>query len=187
LVQWLIEEKVKLRITKPRKSKLGDYRAPHQGKGHQISVNVNLNKYSFLITLVHEFAHLYTWKKYKHRAKAHGIEWKQTYIELMDEVHKVLELPLDIRQALHRYMQNPAASSCTDVHLQLVLKKYDVQPEGKTSLIYVQQLPDQAFFSFRGKQYQRLEQIRKRIKCIRLENKKMYLFSPLAEVEPVQD
>ena len=39
---------------------------------HRISVNGNLNKYSFLITLIHELAHLLTFTQYKNRVDPHG-------------------------------------------------------------------------------------------------------------------
>ena len=56
--QWLNRYKCKLIISKPRKTKLGDYRWPQNGKGHIISINNNLNKYAFLLTLTHEIAHM---------------------------------------------------------------------------------------------------------------------------------
>src|ERR1700749_1077248 len=76
VVYYLQHYKVQLTITRERKTVLGDYRHSHDDKNHRISVNGNLNKYSFLITLLHELAHLFTYERFGHRIQAHGTEWK---------------------------------------------------------------------------------------------------------------
>src|SRR3954471_22255295 len=77
IAEWIYVHDFKLRIKKTRTSKYGDYRPPHSGNNHQITINYDMNKYAFLITLVHEIAHLTNWNKYKDRVKPHGEEWKQ--------------------------------------------------------------------------------------------------------------
>jgi len=54
----IIEKKVHLKITRGRRTKLGDYRPPVRHSNHRISINHDLNPYAFLITFIHEFAHL---------------------------------------------------------------------------------------------------------------------------------
>ena len=73
----LLQEKYvfHLKISKPRNSKLGDFR-PIGKRNSRISVNGNLNKYEFLIVLLHEIAHLLVWKNYGLRTKPHGKEWQ---------------------------------------------------------------------------------------------------------------
>ena len=61
VVELLVKHPVKFRVAKPRKTKLGDFRANRDGL-HQITVNGDLNPYSFLITTIHEFAHLVTFQ-----------------------------------------------------------------------------------------------------------------------------
>ncbi|HKP31618.1 MAG TPA: hypothetical protein VJT83_02790, partial [Chitinophagaceae bacterium] len=51
VMHYLQEYHVHLTITRERKSILGDYRHATRDRNHRISVNGNLNKYSFLITL----------------------------------------------------------------------------------------------------------------------------------------
>ena len=63
-------------FTSERNSRYGDYTAPRNGQNHLITVNHNLNKYAFLITLVHEVAHLVTYNNHRHRVSPHGGEWK---------------------------------------------------------------------------------------------------------------
>ena len=84
VLDFLNTSNVQLKITKSRSTKLGDYRPPIRSKFHKISVNHDLNKYNFLITLIHEFAHLNTWEEHKRKVKPHGKEWKQKFRELMD-------------------------------------------------------------------------------------------------------
>ena len=62
---------------------MGDYRPPYAGQGHRISINYDLNSYSFLVTTVHEFAHLLTWNEHKRKAKPHGAEWKANFKRMM--------------------------------------------------------------------------------------------------------
>ena len=65
VVQYLYQYKVHLTVARSRKTVLGDYRHAFRGNNHRISVNGNLNKYEFLITLLHELAHLLTFEQYK--------------------------------------------------------------------------------------------------------------------------
>ncbi|HQW85695.1 MAG TPA: zinc-dependent peptidase, partial [Flavobacteriales bacterium] len=57
VLDWLQRNRVQVRITPRRATKLGDYRTPVGGGPARISVNRDLNPYAFLVTLVHEFAH----------------------------------------------------------------------------------------------------------------------------------
>ena len=59
------------------------------------------------------------------------------------------------------------------------LKKYDVQEE----TLHVEQLPVNSVFTLKdGRKFQKGERIRKRYRCTCLDNGKIYLFNPLAEV-----
>src|SRR6266699_2864927 len=79
VVHYLHQHRVHLTVTRERKSVLGDYRNAVHGKNHRITVNGNLNKYAFLITLLHELAHLLTYEKYGHRIQPHGAPWKSEF------------------------------------------------------------------------------------------------------------
>src|ERR1043165_3253097 len=85
VLEYLHQYKVHLTITRERKSVLGDYRHATVHKNHRISVNGNLNPYAFLITLIHELAHLVTFNQYGHRVQSHGKEWKQIYAMLLKD------------------------------------------------------------------------------------------------------
>lgn len=183
--QWIIDTGCRFKVSRSRSSKLGDYRAPFQGKTHQISVNHDLNPYSFLITTVHEFAHLKTYTQHQHRVKPHGTEWKKNFQDLMQPFLKLNVLPNDVTVALVKYMDNPAASSCTDLNLFRVLKKYDSKSAAKSNLVTVESLDLDSVFSFKnGRVFQKKEKLRKRYKCVELATGRIYLFHPIAEVVP---
>lgn len=181
---YLLHYKVHLTITRERKSVLGDYRNSFADKNHRISVNGNLNKYSFLITLLHELAHLFTYERFGHRVQAHGPEWKNEFSKILARFLLKKVFPPDINQALLKTLHNPAASSCADVTLLRVLHRYDEKKEG---VLLMEAVPDRALFKIKdGKIFKRVERIRKRIKCMEVSTGKMYLFSPVYEVELVE-
>ena len=55
--ELIVSNHVHLKIVNERQTRHGDYRKGLSGK-HEITVNANLNKYKFLITLIHEISHL---------------------------------------------------------------------------------------------------------------------------------
>lgn len=181
---WVLQYNFDLKITHSRSTKLGDYRSPFKGQRHKITVNHNLNRYAFLITLVHEVAHLTAFEKYSHRIKPHGDEWKQEYKRLMDPFLHESILPANVQAALKSYLVNPAASSCADENLLRVLKSYD---KPNDAIVHIEDLPFKTIFKINPERYfEKGEKLRKRYKCIELATKRVYLFSPVAEVTPVQ-
>ena len=62
VLEYLQHYKVHLTVTRERKTILGDYRHQTHHANHRISVNGNLNPFSFLVTLLHELAHLLTFE-----------------------------------------------------------------------------------------------------------------------------
>jgi SprT protein len=181
--RWIDYFKCEFKISRGRNSKFGDYRSPYGGKGHRISVNCNLNTYAFLVTTVHEFAHLHTYNEHQHKAKPHGAEWKGNFKKMMQPFFDKQVFPPDIHQAITSYLNNPAASSCSDLNLYRSLRKYDAPKESVTT---VEKLPIRAVFKLKdGRVFQKEEKLRKRFRCVEVSTKRMYLFSPVAEVELV--
>ncbi|CAL1516864.1 SprT-like domain-containing protein [Chitinophaga sp. MM2321] len=182
VMDFITTHKVHLTVARERKSILGDYRPPDgRGKGHRISVNGSLNKYAFLLTLLHEIAHLITFNKYADRVLSHGKEWKYEYgLILRDFVGKNL-LPPDVELAVRQSMTNPGASSCADDQLMRVLRNYDNTPD---THFFIEQLPpDQLFKTKDGRVFRKGEKIRKRYRCEEVASRRIYLFSPIYEVE----
>lgn len=180
VVYYLQHYKVHLTITKKRQSILGDYRHAHFNKNHRISVNGNLNAYSFLITLLHELAHLFTFEKFGNTVLAHGKEWQNEFSKILAQFLLKKIFPADIEKALLKTLQRPAASSCGDENLLRVLHKYDAKKEG---ILLVEQLGEGQLFAIKGNRiFKRGEKIRKRYKCVEVKTGKLYLFSGLYEV-----
>lgn len=180
--EWIYTYDFKLRIKKSRASKYGDYRPPVNGQNHLITINYDMNKYAFLITLVHEIAHLTNWNKHKDKVLPHGPEWKLEFRILMNYFLYEQIFPDDVMLALKKYMQNPAASSCSDTALLRVLKKYDQRQD----TVLLEELPHGATFCYNKERlFIKHEQIRKRFKCKEVKSNRIYLFNPLTEVEIV--
>ncbi|MEN9549499.1 MAG: hypothetical protein RIR12_2090 [Bacteroidota bacterium] len=183
VLQYLHQYKVHLTVAKERKSILGDYRHKTNQVNHRISVNGNLNPYAFLITLLHEIAHLLTFEQYGRKVAAHGKEWKTIFGQLLLQFLQQKVFPVEIEQALSQSISNPAASSCAEDGLLRVLRKYDA-PDN--TLCLVEELAENAFFKLTDQRiFQRKEKLRKRYKCVEVKTGKLYLFSPVYEVERI--
>ena len=179
----ILQHRVHLTISRQRQTKLGDYRNAHGNKNHRISVNGNLNKYSFLITLLHELAHLLAYEQFGNRIQPHGNEWKKTYSGVLKDFLAQHLFPDDIAHELKATLHNPAASSCAEDELQRILMRYDAKRPG---MKMVEQLSTGQHFRIAGgRVFVRGEIVRKRIKCFELPAMKAYLFSPLYEVMEV--
>lgn len=179
VLQLLNDEKLKIIVTRERKTKHGDYRKLPNG-GHQITVNGNLNKYRFLITLIHEIAHLKAFSVYGRNIKPHGKEWKRTFQYLMLPFLNPTIFPNHILPLLAQHFKNPKASSDTDVKLGLALRQFDA-PNDKT---FIFEVPLNASFKlYNGRVFKRGAQRRKRYECVELVSGRVYLFNPNAEVE----
>ncbi|OQP52073.1 hypothetical protein A4H97_26020 [Niastella yeongjuensis] len=182
VLEYLHQYKVHLTITRERKSILGDYRHATTEKNHRISVNGNLNPYAFLITLVHELAHLVTFIQFKHQVSPHGREWKDCYAHLLKDFLGKEIFPPVVEQTLKQSMHDLPASSCADEGLMRVLKKFDRD----NGLVMVEQLPEGQLFDIgEGRIFKKGKKLRKRFQCIEVDTGKLYLFSPIYEVKAV--
>jgi len=185
VLDYLHRYKVHLTITRQRKTVLGDYRHAIAGKNHRISVNGNLNKYAFLVTVIHELAHLVTFIQFGNRVQSHGKEWKLVYRRMLEDFIKLDVFPEDILAAFKKTMHNLPASSCADEGLMRVLKKYDHNAE-KTLL--VEQIPEGNLFDAGdGRIFRKGKKLRKRFQCVEIATRKVYLFSPIFEVESLEE
>lgn len=185
VLEYLQQYGVHLTITRERKSILGDYRHATLYKTHRISVNGNLNPYSFLITLIHELAHLVTFIQYSNRVQSHGKEWKALYALLLADFMGKELFPPDVEQALRRSMHDLPASSCADENLMRILKNYDPRQDG---VVMVEQLQEGQLFDIgEGRIFRKGKKLRKRYQCVEVRTGKVYLFSPIYEVKELRN
>lgn len=185
ILDFLNKHRVHLTITKERKSVLGDYRHATTYDNHRISINGNLNKYSFLITLIHELAHLITFNQHKNRVEPHGKEWKRHYAALLRDFLTPDVFPADLLKYLNNSLHNLPASSCSDEKLMRVLKTYDSAYNG---MVMVEQLPEGKLFDGgSGRIFRKGKKLRKRYQCIEVSTGRLYLFSAIYEVKVYEE
>jgi SprT protein len=183
VLDYLQRYHVHLTITRQRASVLGDYRNATRGRPHRISVNGNLNRYAFLITLIHELGHLITFNLHGNSVASHGREWKAIYSELLREFSRLQLFPEDIQATLAKSFRNPAASSCADDDLLRVLRRHDKPGHGR---LLVEDLGEGKDFEIEnGKVFRKGKKVRKRFQCVELATGRIYLFSPVHEVKAV--
>ena len=169
-----------IKIVKNRSTKYGDFNpCLNKKQTPTISINNNLNPYSFLITLLHEFAHYLVWKEKHFYAKPHGRTWKKHFSILIKITIDKGIFPDTILKALEKHIINPKASSCIDTALFKILANFDNDKSG----VFIDDISDGVLFqSSNGQIFRRESKIRKRILCTCLKNKKKYLFSPISKV-----
>ena len=174
---------VHLKIVNERLSRHGDYRKLPDG-GHLITINAGPNPYRFLITLIHEIAHLVAFIEHGHCIRPHGKEWKQTFKLLMLPLLNPAVFPKELLPVLATHFKSPKASSSADARLDRELSRYDETVRG----IFVEELPEGALFAYREKRiFKKGSKRRKRYECLELETKRNYLFQPNARVMPISN
>jgi hypothetical protein len=176
--ELLLRHRIHLHIKRPRQTKYGDYRPPLAGENHRISVNKDLNPYAFLITFLHEVAHLLNFEKNRGRVQPHGQEWKWFFREVSTPVFQEEVLPRDVHQSLNIYLSNPKASSCSSPQLVRTLRKYDAD----TTWVLVEEVPaNTAFETKDGRSFVKGERMRTRYRCVESATGKVFLVPGLMQ------
>lgn len=184
LAELLFESGVHFKIVKGRKTKWGDFR-PKNIKGKpQITVNGDLNPYAFLITTLHEFAHLQTFQQYGLYAAPHGVEWKRNFQALISRIIDHPELPSSLRTALNQSITSLKASSCTDIALSRALASFD---KVDTSVITLEKLPKNSKFVLNNRTFRKGLKRRTRFECLELSSNQTYLVHLMAKVQYIED
>ena len=176
--KWIKELNILVKIKKSRNTKLGDFTV-NKKEEYLISINDDLNKFAFLITLTHEIAHAFVWEKYKRKVSPHGKQWKATFKEMMLNFLNSDIFPDNILRVLSKHLKNPKASTISDYALSNTLRKYDNNKQ-----LILSEIPDGSIFStLNGRQFVKLNKLRKRYKCKAVDSEKIYLFNPLAVID----
>jgi hypothetical protein len=178
ITKWINEININVKFVNYRKTKLGDYR--FRNNQHFITVNNNLNKYAALITLTHEIAHAFTFAEFGKTIKPHSNQWKENFKKLMLNFFDYNIFPDEVLCALSRHLINPSASTTNDEFLSLTLRKYDSEISLSISEI---NYGDE--FTYSGKKYIKYQKMRKRIKCLNLDNNRIYLFNPITQIKKI--
>lgn len=167
------------KVSRKRSTKLGDYRYDRINKAHSISVNFDLNHFSFLITYIHEIAHLLTTERSGRKVEPHGKEWKSNFKELMEPVMTELIFPIEILEQLKKHMKRPKASTYADGKLVHVLRQFD---DNESDLIPLMEVGEGDSFEFNNRMYKKLHLRRTRVLCQLYDTQRKYLISKVALV-----
>lgn len=173
ILKKINDEEIFFRLSKPRKSKLGDYKYNFQKKTHSISLNVDLSEIQFLITFIHELAHKKCYDKYNGSVASHGIEWKLIFVKLLKEAKSSLNFTQDQENTINQSIQSPRASSTKNTFIE----------EGQLSVSDLN--PNDQFELIKGRKFQLIKKRRTRYLCTDLSNGKLYAVSGKALVEKV--
>lgn len=172
-----------LKITRTRQTKVGDFTSRRDIKHPRITLNHDLNPYLFLVTYIHEVAHLYVYLKYGNRVDPHGEEWKNAFKHLMSPILRDSVFPPEILYLLVSHMHNPKASSFADAELTRAFRMFDKNAEQFTALSDV---PEGSIFQFQKRYFQKGKLKRTRILCKELKSKRNYLIPAEVLVSNVQ-
>ena len=176
LKKWLEGHICRIKITKNRQSKLGDYRLmPDQS--HQISINGNLSPELFFFVFSHEIAHLLAFHE-KRNIAPHGTEWKNTFRKLILDSLSVYST--DFQPLLINFAKNPKANYMSSPEL---VKYFD--SEHADNETYIENLFLGEKFIYQTHTYQVEEKKKKRYLCKNLRTGKLYLFKSCAKVERI--
>jgi len=175
---------VRFIITRERHSKLGDYRWPRKDRPyHQITVNGDLNPYLFLWVLLHEMAHLDTWKSYKLTVQPHGHEWQSAYASLLAQ-HQEL-FPQEIQPLISRYIKRIPLHNPTLKEIESQLRHYDPDYNPEEEPLLLKDIPLGSRFTIVGREQMVFilkEKRRTRYLCIDAVTGKEYSVSGVAPV-----
>ncbi|MGY6647214.1 SprT-like domain-containing protein [Wenyingzhuangia sp. IMCC45574] len=169
-----------LKITRGRKTKRGDFRP--SSPIPIITINNNLSKEQFLITLVHEIAHLHVYHQHK-GVKPHGKEWKYCFQQLMLPFLHPTIFKDEILKPLAKHLINPKATTDSDPKLSLLLREKNTLIDSNKSFIF--DLEPDSIFQLNNREFKILNKRRTRYLCLELKTKKKYLVSGNALVQKI--
>ena len=176
------EKPFKLKLTRSRQTKIGDFTCRDSAQP-RITLNHDLNRYTFLITYIHEVAHFRVFLEFGHRAEPHGEGWKNAFQKLLEPVLSREIFPDEIFVPLSKHMQNPKASSFADAVLTKVLRSFD---ENSHADIVLSDLPEGTTFRLNGRWFKKGKLKRTRVLCKEINSRRQYLVPAEALVSDVQ-
>ncbi len=168
-------------VKPPRNTKLGDFRYRKDRSIQTITLNSDLNPYQFLLTFIHEVAHLRAFARFGTTHAPHGAEWKTLFKQLLEPILIESIFPRDILVPLRLHMRNPSSSSARDLFLMKEMSKYDTTHPEEAG-VFLADLAPQSNFELAGRKFRKGETRRTRILCEELETGKKFLVSRLAKV-----
>lgn len=166
-------------ISRPRRSRLGTHQFD-PAEGHHITVNADLNPAAFLITYLHEVAHVRTVRQARRRVLPHGTAWKTHFRDLLQPVLTETVFPLSVLDPLRSYARNPTASTASYAPLLRALQGLDTR---STEVLTVDQIPQGESFTLGKRVFLRGPLRRTRVLCTEQTTGRRYTVPAHAQVE----
>jgi len=181
--QLWVKYRIQFTISRPRKSVYGNYVC--RGGVHSISVNGDLNPEAFLVTYLHEVAHLLVHVSNKKRVLPHGKEWQTHFREVMKPMLEANIFEEKTARKLWQHLQSAKATSCSDPELHKLLMKHEESPDSEG--VAVSELNPGQLFIYDARTFKVLRKLRTRTECIEINRSAVYRFSPLTRVRVLDE
>jgi hypothetical protein len=164
---------------KSLRSTLGKFQLGKEGETHCIRMRKGLSKHLFLLVLLHEIAHLYTYEQFGRSAKPHGREWKHIFGSFLKEVLPLNAFPPKVADGLVDFIRNPKASMINSRGFYACFEEF-------SDYVVLDKLSDYECFAINNnKYYQKLGVAKKHIRCRDLQSGKAILARSSAPVKQV--
>ena len=184
IYDYIVANGVRFHIKRQRTSKLGDYRMPQPHHNYnEISVNGDLSPHLFLLVLLHEMAHLETFKAYGRTVQPHGHEWQRQYRDLLVAYFNGGHFPNEIYPLLKKYIAHIPLNRAAGNELERKLKELD-NPNSEKELL-LKDLPLGSRFRLKSRPqtvFLSIEKRRTRFRCSDEATGRAYLVSGDAPV-----
>jgi len=176
LKKWFSSHYIRIKVTKNRNSKLGDYHKLRDNS-HEITINSTLAPQLFFFVLTHELAHLIAFEKFGRKIAPHGTEWKHTFREMLLESIDVYEE--DLKPIIIKFSRSPKANFMASPDL---VKYFHIENQDDDE-VYIEKLSKGENFIYRDEKYLLEGLIKKNYLCMNLATGRKYSFKPLARVK----
>lgn len=173
--------KFDLDLSFDRKTKFGHYKYWPQTRSHTISINKGLSPALFLITFIHELAHLEVMITFGRRPKPHGKEWKLAFKRLMLPVLNPSIFDTVLLSVLANHLKNPKASLSADPKLWQIL--FSNEEKGALS---IKDLEDGNEFIFKNRVFKKVKSRRTRALCYEAKSGNNFLIPLVAKIDRLE-
>jgi SprT-like family protein len=169
-----------LNLSFNRKSKFGHYKYWPLSSSHTISINKGLSQPLFLITFIHELAHLDVMLVYGQKVKPHGLEWKRAFRKLLAPLLSKTIFETTLLAALANHLKSPKASLSADPVLWNILFH-----DSKVNSFSVKDIEVGNSFIFKNRVFKKIKTRRTRALCYESRSGNNYLIPLLAKIDKV--
>jgi len=186
IADFLFKNKISLKTTRRRATKLGDYAAPNplKGHGHRITINSNLDKYTFLWVMLHEIAHYQVFTKYKRSVKPHGDEFQAALAKNLRFFNERHCFTAETEELIGTFYSRLPLKKALERQIERRFKELAGIAEVRRG-IALRELPQGACFSLGKRIFKKLEECRTRCKCLCINDNRLYSVSLEADVQPI--